>query len=117
MGSGRSLLWLTVWRGLTGAVEQTAQAALTDTASGPLAPCTTPTQTVWPSISGGMPLRWRADACTKTSLPLSEIATKPKPLVALYHLTVPRFSTAAPRAGPRPGWDGERGEGAHRVGA
>jgi hypothetical protein len=84
--------------------EWPAQAVLTDTASGPLAPCITPTQTVWPSISCGTPLRWRADAGTKTSLPLSAIATKPKPLVALYHLTVPLDGSFQSGTTARVGW-------------
>src|SRR3954451_5525023 len=72
-------------------------------ASGPLAPWTTSIQMVWPSASCITPARCKADACTNTSLPPSAGATKPKPLVALYHLTVPCISTDGPVGAPRRG--------------
>jgi hypothetical protein len=46
-----------------------------------------------------IPARSSAEACTKISLPPRSEATKPNPFVALYHLTVPDSSTAAPLAG------------------
>src|SRR3954451_7147634 len=72
-------------------------------ASGPLAPWTTSIQMVWPSASCITPARCKADACTNTSFPPSAGATKPKPLVALYHLTVPCISTDGPVGAPRRG--------------
>src|ERR1700733_6146898 len=46
-------------------------------------------ESFWPSLSEPMPARSTALICTNTSLPPSSGWIKPKPLVALNHLTVP----------------------------
>src|ERR1700694_3209383 len=46
-------------------------------------------ESFWPSLSEPMPARSTALMCTNTSLPPSSGAMKPKPFVALNHLTVP----------------------------
>src|ERR1700744_844028 len=45
-------------------------------------------ESFWPSLSEPMPARSTALIWTKTSLPPSSGCMKPKPLVALNHLTV-----------------------------
>src|SRR3954454_16586661 len=48
-----------------------------------------------PSDKAIRPARSSAEACTKISLPPRSGAIKPKPLLALYHFTVPTSSTVA----------------------
>src|ERR1700688_35509 len=46
-------------------------------------------ESFWPSLRELMPARSTALICTNTSVPPPSGAMKPKPLVALNHLTVP----------------------------
>ena len=60
----------------------------------------------WPSASCLTPAALTVEIWTKTSLPPSSPATKPKPLVSSNHLTLPLRGTAVEgsgRRGPRPG--------------
>src|SRR3979411_957772 len=54
-------------------------------------------ESFWPSLSEPMPARSTALMCTNTSLPPSSGAMKPKPLVALNHLTVPVVILSSPK--------------------
>src|SRR4051794_2187091 len=61
-----------------------------------------------PSDKAIRPARSSAEACTKISLPPRSGAIKPKPLLALYHFTVPTSSTVARSPG---GYAGRSGRG------
>src|SRR3982074_953386 len=66
----------------------------------------TSTETRWPSVRPAIPARSSTQGCTKISLPPRSVPMKPNPFVALYHLTVPDSSTAAP---PPVGYRGRSG--------
>src|SRR5438067_2344152 len=68
-------------------------------ASGPLEPSAITTMTRCPSLSEDSPARCSAEACTNTSLPPPSRTIKPKPLVAVYHLTVPFSDEVGSSAG------------------
>src|SRR5690242_16157513 len=63
--------------------------AVTRTAWGPLAPCSTSNWTRWFSSRVRKPLPWISEKCTKTSFAPSSGVMKPKPLSPLNHFTVP----------------------------
>jgi len=66
-----------------------AQTAVTLTAWGPLAPCSTSNWTRWFSSRVRKPLPWISEKGTKTSFAPSSGVMKPKPCHRLNHFTVP----------------------------